>query len=111
MVLDGISLYNISISYFYMQIFFIISWILMRKPHLKGPVPPILTPPSKSWTTSVTNKQTIFLNFDTCKSFVLRYIAGDDDMGKNHYPKHWKNLDFHFLSKSYFFKYTILEGL
>ena len=89
MVLDGISLYNISISYFYMQIFFIISWILMRKPHLKGPVPPILTPPSKSWTTSVTNKQTIFLNFDICKSFVLRYLVSDEDMGKNHNPKDW----------------------
>ena len=67
--------------------------------------------PSKSWTTSVTNKQTIFLNFDTWKSFVLRYLVSDDDMGENHYPKHWKNLDFIFLSKSYFLKYIILEGL
>ena len=60
----------------------------MRKPHLKGPVPPILTPISKSWTTSVTNKQTIFMNFGACKSFVLRYLVGDVDMGRNHYPKH-----------------------
>ena len=59
----------------------------MRKPHLKGPVPPILTPPSKSGITSVTNKQTILLNFDTCKSFVLIYLVSDDDMVKNHYPK------------------------
>ena len=61
----------------------------MRKPHLKGPVPPILTPPSKSWTISVTKKQTIFLNFDTGKSFVLRYLVSDEDMGKNHNPKDW----------------------
>ena len=34
-----------------------------------------------------TNKQTIFLNFDICKSFVLRYLVSDEDMGKNHNPK------------------------
>jgi len=83
----------------------------MRKPHLKGPVPLILIPPSKSWTTSVTNKQTIFLNFDTCKSFIPRYLVSGNGMGKNHYPKHWKNLDFNFLSESYFLKHIILEGL
>ena len=67
---------------------FIILWILMRKPHLKRSLPPILTPPQNLELPLFTNKQTIFLNFDTCKSFVVRYLVGDDDMEKNHYPKH-----------------------
>ena len=110
-VLGGISLYNISIADFLIPFFFIILWILMRKPHLKRSLPPILTPPQNLELPLFTNKQTVFLNFDTCKSFVLWYLVNDDHMGKNHYPKHWKTLDFLFSSKSYFFKYIILEGL
>ena len=83
----------------------------MRKPHLKRSLPPILTPPQNLELPLFTNKQTIFLNFDTCKSFVLRYLVGDDDMGKNHYSTHRKNLDFHLLSKSFFFKYITFERL
>ena len=87
-VLGGISLYNISIADFHIPFFFIILQILMRKPHLKRSLPPILTPPQNLELPLFTNKQTIFLNFDTCKSFVLRYLISDDDMGKNHYCKH-----------------------
>ena len=106
-VLGGISQYNISISDFHIPFFFIILRILMRKPHLKRSLPPILTPPQNLELPLFTNKQTIFLNFGTFKSFVLRYLVIDDDMGKNHYSKHGKTLDFYFLSKSFFFKYII----
>ena len=79
----------------------------MRKPHLKRSVPPILPPPQYLELPLVTNKQTFFLNFGPCKSFVLRYLVNDNDLGKNHYSKHGKNLDFYFSSKSFFFKYII----
>ena len=89
MVLGGILLYNIRISGFHIEFLSIILWILMKKTHLKGPVPLILTPPQNLELPLLqTNKQTIFLNSDTCKSFVIRYLVSDEDMGKNLYPKH-----------------------
>ena len=60
----------------------------MRKLHLKRSVPPILPPPQYLELPLVTNKQTFFLNFGPCKSFVLRYLVNDNDLGKNHYSKH-----------------------
>ena len=82
--------------------------ILPKNCHLRHSVPLRFTPQDFQKKGFLTNKQTIFFQFFTPKSFVPSYLFMDRDMRKNHLQKQCKNSNSCSYLKFIYFRVEIL---
>ena len=82
--------------------------ILARKCNFRGAVPFRFALENFQKRGFLTNKQTIFLNFFTSKSFVLLFLVSDGAMGKKYLLKECKNSNYSFSLETKFMRVLVV---